>query len=138
MPRKFIYAVYDGDIEVFRGTSQQVTEKFDLCGTSPNEYFRRNMLIQRKYRVVVLGNAPHKERKEKARSLTKHEKELEYLVTHLRTYGNTIFPTEPKKYIKELNDLGINVRYRKVRDWDDDSYIKMRTKRQHYYILEVV
>lgn len=106
------FAMYDNGEEVFRGTAIEIEKEFSDVIESRDRvyaYERLGTKLYGRYTFKDAGNryVPNPKELPKKRSTPKHDRELEYLVTHLRIYGNTSFRNRADKYRKELEALGI-------------------------------
>lgn len=57
-------------------------------------------------------------------------KTMEYLLKHLREYGNTVLNNNPERYLKALRENGLDCTYRKVLE----DGVKQK---RYFYIIEV-
>ena len=110
---KILYGVYENDKEVFEGTCYQIADVYGCQPLSVASYCRRHSLLLRKYEIKRMGLAPKEIKPPKVtRKKTKDEEYMEYLTTHLKTYGNVALSREPTKWQKMLRDKGIDVEIR--------------------------
>ena len=112
------FAMFDNGEEVFRGTAIEIEKEFSDVIESRDRvyaYERLGTKLYGRYTFKDAGNryVPNPKELPKKRSTPKHDRELEYLVTHLRIYGNTSFKNRADKYKKELEALGIRFKTRK-------------------------
>lgn len=130
-----IYALYDenGDC-VFKGTRDEVCSAFYINRVSIYEYLRQPEVRKINGKYIIRRTAENAENLKQVdkRKIPKNiaelkkKKELEYLLFHLRYYGNTVCRFDPTPYLKTVKQeigYGISKRYDK--------------KQKHYY-LEVV
>ena len=131
-----LYALYEDGEKVFEGTSHQIAEKLFVDYKMVCVYARRQGKLLNKYRVMVVGRPPSKRIPvEKPPKKTKDEIRLDYLSTHLQTYGNTVSKTDPEKYLPALSEMGIDVKVRKVYD-NNSTNPCARGRKSCFYVLE--
>ena len=138
----FIYGVYDGDKMVFRGTSKEIAERYNVKRASMPSYTTRGTKLKGLYTVMQIDtenrkvryNVVRSRRKmyvEPIRELNYEDNPFECLVWHLRKYGNTSVVFDPSKYVKDLNELGISVLIKEIPDDIRDDKEKPTKQRKH-------
>jgi predicted DNA-binding protein YlxM (UPF0122 family) len=151
MVRYNLYYIYDNDVLVDEGTSQQIAEKYHISKDGVPNYVRRGHKLLGKYDIRLSGLTVEVEEKEKPipKPMTAYEKTLDYLYRHLAEYGNTVLneKDDPFQYLPKLEDmLGEKIIARKVYDKDDfwnyepDMSQKGRYKQGRiscFFVLEV-
>ena len=134
MKKLQIYGLYENDELVFKGTAREILDKYDIRQDNLWVYVGRGIKLFGKYRINKLDDEqitpPKKEHKKR---LTKYEKDLDYLIRHLREYGNTLLNYKPNKYIEDLKAVGLDCTYRKAYERTGESGRIL----SHYYIIEV-
>ena len=117
-----IYVVKDtkGNVR-FKGTAQEIEEKFGIKVQSVQAYYNFNYLFNGKYRVS----------QEKTESET-----YDYLLRHIREYGNTclseVSERKVAKFLKKLKEEdGIEATARRVKYKEDSGawYVIERKKK---------
>ena len=142
----FIYAVMEGNTKVYEGTGVEIAKEFDVHPMSIPHCRINNEKMKGKYDIVKVGVKKElnpKPIKVEPPKQTKEEKELNYLVEHLKEYGNVSFADkhEIKKvdsYLNKLEQLGLKCNARKVYDLDPTIPNPWGKKNNYYYILERV
>lgn len=132
-----VYSIIDSatDEVVFTGTLSQAekSEKWSKYRNKLSMYAYHRHRLEGKYYVKVVGSwsakenkilpyhppRPQKIRIEKAKPLT----ELEYLVMHLRMYGNTFTRADPSQYTNDLKDRGIEIDVQTFKDSKGIGYL---------------
>lgn len=124
MVRYNLYYIYDNDVLVDEGTSQQIAEKYHISKDGVPNYVRRGHKLLGKYDIRLSGLTVGTEEKHQPipKPMTACEKTLDYLYRHLAEYGNTVLneKDDPFQYLPKLEDmLGEKIIARKVYDKDD-------------------
>lgn len=141
MPNRWI-AVYEcyekNDKLLIKGTSEEVAELIGCNRSTVNAYAFTDKPVFEKYFIkkvdTVLVNVEYKQRRKvEKKAETFNDNTLDYLVRHLKRYGNTVLPTRtnPNKYLEALRSMGLDCFVRKVNDVLDNKKIGW------YYIIEV-
>ena len=103
------YGLYEGGELVYKGTANQISEKYYMDKNALYNAYHHNYLFLNKYNVTIMSNKPepHEAR------MTQFEKNIEYVIKHLKLYGNTTLPkiktSELKKYIDAIKEKGYDV-----------------------------
>lgn len=115
-----LFAVYEDGKQLYKGSAIECMNFLDLTSKDiVYSYARNKQTLYGKYifkrageRVSEGNQKVLKKQKQEKPKLTKHEEKLNYLVFHLNLYGNTIIKGDPKSYLHELKQQGINVSIR--------------------------
>lgn len=130
-----------GELEVWLNTSKKDIRKAvrerQLIGKYSVAFVREDKKNETEKGKVHLPEKKVKKVKEKEVDLLKDH--LAYLAYHLRVYGNTSSEFDPRSYLSDLRDMGMNCRVSEVAE---PQYIKRITKGRkkpnvHWYV-EVV
>ena len=117
-----MFAVYDNGEEIFQGTAYEIREAIETIATKDQlyTYEKTGHRLYGRYTFKDIGKK-YVEKKDppKKKKTPKHDMELEYLVTNLRLYGNTCFKNRGERYKKELEDLGIRFRTKRLITFKD-------------------
>lgn len=140
-----LYGVFDKDGNmVYSGTGRQLVKKYDFSPSSLYSYYSGNCKLKRMYDVRVIGEYEAvQEIKQEGRKLTKHERLIQYYVSHLKKYGNVYSKENPEPYLTELKELGYDVEITAYTRLKDDFVINAPikdNKRKRYvidYVLQV-
>ena len=102
------YDIYKDGVFLFRGTRNDIMEKLKIqFRGSPSSYASTNSKLHG-YTIKFADDMEHNEMKP-----NKHEEKLNYFVKHLTDYGNTVSLKNPKPWLKELKEMGLEVIVRK-------------------------
>ena len=93
-----IYEIYEGDDLIYSGTQKQIKREFGLK-SSIGTYATRNHKLLGIYDVKIQKPKPKPK-------ISKHEKDIAYLLKGLKAYGNVYFNQNPKDYLEELKEYG--------------------------------
>lgn len=132
------YNIYEGENIVYTGSYKEISSWLDIRDIYG--YLAKDCLVHRKYRVVESGEyktiGVEKEIKPKTR-ITKHQKTLNYLIQHLRLYGNVYLNDKPNKYLKELSELGYECDVRELSGYVTETLgaVKIIKDSENEYIL---
>lgn len=127
-----VYTVCEKDgTEIFRGTMDDLVEKFNVKARTVSRLICRKTLMNRKYAVKRVGYVAT------TRIKKTDEQMYEYLKTHLLIYGNTGCTFDPVPYLPRLLDDGLNCRVREVNLSNKGGVTKRHRKKEPYYVLEV-
>lgn len=122
---KRVYEAYEGDELVAAGSAGDIIRQLKLPSNYPiSNFAETEYKMLGRYTVMLAGS-------QRIYPKTRHEKNLEYLISHLSRYGNTVFDKEPIEFMDELEKAGYKCAYRKV----DSFNGKHRSK---FYVLETV
>ena len=135
------YCVIENGEIVFKGNRNEVAEKVGISVPSIYEYLRTDKIIHDRYYLIHEGeNNPVKMKKKKVEP-TKREQNLEYLLTHLRIYGNVSSTFDPVPYLPDLYELGLNCSVQEVVGNMVKSEIAQKStkhkRKDVFYITEV-
>lgn len=138
----YLYEIYDPDEElVFVGNVKEVCEQFNIQLCSLYAYYSRNSKIGGIYTVKRIE--VEKPKKDIPRKPTKREITLDYIIRHLKEYGNVYMNHEPSQYLEELEELGYKCRINEYKVLDDTEIIiseesKLTRKRKRKYKTDYV
>jgi transposase len=124
------YKILDGDTVIFDGSSIEIAEKFGIKPKDLGTYAVNHTKLQGKYYVVRNGKVMA-ERTKKIVQTSKHKDNLEYLIKHLRKYGNTCFNGKIDDYIEELKEVGLEPKIRQVVSRN------MSGRKEKWWVLEL-
>lgn len=124
------YKILDGDQVIFDGSSIEIAEKFGIKPKDLGTYADNHTKLLSKYYVVRNGKVMA-ERPKKIVQSSKHQDNLEYLIKHLRKYGNTCFNGKIDDYIEELKEVGLEPRIRQVVSRN------MAGRKEKWWVLEL-
>ena len=124
------YKILDGDKVIFDGSSIEIAEKFGIKPKDLGTYADNHTKLLGKYYVVRNGKVMA-ERTKKIVQTSKHKDNLEYLIKHLRKYGNTCFSGKIEDYIEELKEVGLEPRIRQVVSRN------MSGRKEKWWVLEL-
>lgn len=116
------FVMYEDGKEVFRGTAIEIEKAYEEIESRDRvyAYAKLGTNLYGKYTFKDAGKRFVPDEKEKKpKKVSKHDKELEYLVTHLRIYGNVFFHKRADRYKKELEEMGIRFTTRKCSVFKD-------------------
>ena len=137
MPNRWIciYECYENGKLIGKGTSDEIAELIGCNRSTVNAYAIAEKPVYDKYtfkKVDTVLVSIEYERKEKPKQ-EYNDNTLDYLVRHLRKYGNTVMPNriKPDKYLEVLKEMDLECIVRKIPDVSEGK------KRGFYYILEV-
>lgn len=111
--KRLIYAVTNvtDDKFYFEGDAYEISEKLGCeIGTVRNDEIK-GTLFMRQFKFTRLGyrDIPNYLVHKIERSKDKPQPDLDYLIEHLRLYGNTVFKTKIDKFIEPLRARGYEV-----------------------------
>lgn len=106
-----IYEVYDvnDNKTVFTGIAKEIAKEFDVP-TSALYHYKDKCKMHKKYKIRVVGDYVAPRETKKVIKKTKYEKTLDYILRHLKWYGNVYLNENPKKYLGELKELGYKIK----------------------------
>ena len=143
-----VYGLFDdNDAMVFKGNVKEVTKHLNITASYLYEHLRTEKMLKGKYKVKRVGESfyeverkPYKkhEKKEKQKDDFSLEKPIDYLLWHLRIYGNTSTSYNPVPYLPELLDEGLNCRVKEIFYAPERKVKGRRRKPEKYYYIEVV
>ena len=102
------YSVVENGEIIFTGCRWDVAEYVEINPNSIYEYLRTNKMVHRKYFLIKEGEVKPEKMKKKKVEPSKKEKNLEYLLTHLKIYGNVASVFDPVPYLPDLSDHGLD------------------------------
>ena len=134
-PRKVkIYGIFKDGECIFKGNRLEVADHFGLKPYTIYEYvYPKKKKLFRRYVVRRLDP----EVKEPPKPLSENEIRLNYLLDHLRVYGNCASVFDPVPYFPELYDKGFDCKVREVIN-NDVGRVSGRHKKDIYYVTESV
>lgn len=110
--------------EVLRGTAQEIGEKVSITDSSIYQCERKNKKLFGKYSVILIEEVFKSDKRTKKPRKTKHEIELEYLLKHLKTYGNVYSKNIPSAtMMNELKTHGFDIKIETYQDRGNIDYI---------------
>ena len=142
-----LFAVCRDGKEVFRGTMQEVCQKFGVSSSSVYDCSRNKKVTRTGYRIDHVGyqkltfSKEPKEPKPIKKDASIENNPLEFLKWHLKVYGNTSVQFDPVPYLPDLSDLGLNCRVKEIPDYVETSRVTKRgrkPKQRYHYLVEVV
>lgn len=105
------YDVYDGDNVIFSGSAVEIKKRFGLYKEiSIKNYCKNGIRLFRKYTIKQNGFIEAKDEPVENRITRQQYEDMNYLLFHLRFYGNTTFNKDPSRYVEMLKNFNINVR----------------------------
>lgn len=126
------YALIENGEVAYEGTENELRIKLNKPSLSLSNYCGVNYRVDGRYRVKKVGVVDTKITKNRKPKVTKEEKIMDYLKSHLEKYGNTVFAkSNPETYLDLLKKDGIKCKARKVADTGGK-------RKTYYYIFEVV
>ena len=137
MAKKWIcyYELFENDKYIGKGTSEEVAKMIGCTRSTVNSYAIYNKLIYGKYKVVKVDTKLVEiEYQRNYKPKTEfNDNTLDYLVRHLKEYGNTVMPNKvkPDKYLEPLREMGLDCLVRSVPEFMDNKQVGW------YHILEV-
>lgn len=135
IPRKVkIYGIFKDGECIFKGSRLEVAEHFAIKPRTIYDYvYPKKKKLFRRYVVRRLDL----EVKEPPKPLSENEIRLNYLLDHLRVYGNCASVFDPVPYFPELYDKGFDCKVREVIN-NDVGRVSGRHKKDIYYVTERV
>ena len=122
-----MYGIYDNDELIFKGSSNEVADMFNLQNASLYTYYSKGIKIKGKYAVKKLEYIKPVKPSVTIIKKNKHQQTLEYLISHLERYGNVYSKENPESYIDELNSQGYKVKVNEYITVQDDFVINCPT-----------
>ena len=125
-----IYGLFLNNELVDKGTCDELIKKY---GTTRNSLIGKaytDGLYLNKYAVRTIGRTDNNIDLKRTQS-SKHQANLEYLIKHLRKYGNTCFNGKVEDYIEELKEVGLEPRIRQVVSRN------MAGRKEKWWVLEL-
>lgn len=131
MNHKRLYGLYENGKEVFRGSTEEIKDKFGDFHTTLGWYETAGCRLFKKYHVKVLGIYEEK-KVEKPKPAIQKPDVYEYLVYHLMRYGNTVLNAshDVEKYVRKLKKNGIECKFYKAMDRDPAKRVRNPMKRK--------
>ena len=150
-----IYGVYHNGKLIFKGGRREIAKEFGLRLSSTTTYCTGKVKIKGIYDVKLIGTEYRQieyESRDQTKRVAKRPKvesvsydyatnPFEFLVVHLKTYGNTIVSSDPSAYVNDLAKEGFNV---KITPRVEHTLVKRLTtrgrkpKQKVNYLVEVV
>lgn len=137
MPKVFEYQLIKNDEVVFKGLKHEVMHRLKCLGIEIDNAYKHGYELygykidrrktQRRYTRRIF------EPENKEEIIIKKDKTIDYLVKHIKEYGNVAYAgSQPAKYKKMLCELGYNVTYRRVKYKEDAKawYVIERVKNE--------
>lgn len=126
-----IYGIYKGDEEIARGTQKELCEK-GYCNknTVLAGYAKRHTYLN-DYQVRIIGSMSLTDGKlypyiNRQAAKKPQIPELEYLLVHLKKYGNTFTRVNPSEYTGQLKEKGIDIDIQQFKDHKGIGYLVNR------------
>lgn len=138
-----LYGVYNKDVLEFKGDVRHIARQYRVCRNTVYCYIDRDRTFLKKYRIRSIDETPLKPQYKSA----PFEDNIQYIIKHLRLYGNTTLPkiknSELKAYVDAIEENGFNI---KVVAYNDRTGNQIRLegskpprgKRDINYIVEVL
>lgn len=137
MNKPIIYGVFLEDRLVFKGTRFEICDEYDITRKSFYAY-KRDRKLHNLYRIKAIGRDSKVEPIAVGKPKSEREIKIEYLLEHLRIYGNVMSVFDPVPYFPDLYDLGFDCRVREVTDDIRSKVTKSHRKKEVYFITECV
>lgn len=139
MKKRHLYGLFLDDKEVFRGSAEDIKDKFGDIQTGIGWYAKYKYKLYKKYDVKYLGKCEISETKSK--NMDKPRDTYEYLVEHLKIYGNTSLNNDKdvKTYVRRLRRNGIKCSYRKAIVREPAKRFRNPAKRneqEYFWVIE--
>lgn len=122
------YALYENGSLVFEGSSREIEEHYNTTCHALQNYVDKGHKFLKKYDVKYTGT----KKIPKYAPKPKTDNKLNYLLEHLKRYGNTVLSRKPDEYLIKLKEHGFNCKARKVTD------VEVKKRKKSYYIIEVI
>lgn len=134
MPRlEKIYGIYKDGICIFKGSRLEIADHYGLKPYSLYDYvYPKKKKLFRRYVVRRLD----KPIMEEPKPISENEQRFNYLLDHLRVYGNCASVFDPVPYFPDLFDKGFDCKVREVTD--NENRVSGRRRKNVYYVTERV
>ena len=131
------YGVYVDDQLEYIGYRYDIEALYGISQKNFYAVVKRHGRFKDKYEIRILQEKVEKieEMKEEIKK-TPYQKNLEYILLHLKGYGyhNCITMFDPVPYLPDLYDLGFDCKVREIETIDGER----KRKKSVHYILECV
>ena len=105
-----IYGVYDGDHLIYKGTRGDVCTHYDIAERSIYEYIKGHRKLHGKF-VIKRLDGIRRDEPVKTKSEAVKQDKFDYLLFHLKFYGNTIACFDPRPFYDRLKEKGVVCRH---------------------------
>ena len=108
------FKLYEDNTLVTIGTADELADRLITDRTNIYMAAKSERPLFKRFKVIEMGEdelieTPKEEKPRKS----KHQQKLEYLIWHLEHYGNTSLKGDPREYLNELSERGIDIYYHK-------------------------
>lgn len=110
-----VFKLYEDGEMIMRGTAAQIADRLVMCPENVYIAAKQGMKLFKAFTVEEDGyDIEEKKLPEPKPKKTKHQEKLEYIIWNL-VHGNgiTTLKGDPKEFIDELSERGINIYYHK-------------------------
>ena len=137
-----IYGVFHDGKKVFEGSIEEVAKKYDIKTTRIPNLTNRGTKLFGVYDIVILQRVAKsvylEGKKPKIVEPSKHDKDMNHLLTFLKMHGNVASDFNPTPYLDELKELGFDCKVRKIVEARKGRFSLQSRHDEVWYVTELV